>query len=351
MSTLNKEIVEKYLRTTTTYNVQDTYRTITQFSNDFSNIQQKIKEFAKKYEETKQIDIKFNSKDDILSIIMQFFKESTPELYGKVQSVLKDYMISKNIEMTNNQTSSGYTNKDGERININVNASQNVNGLIAIAQELCNAAIYKEVYTQEKKEEQKRNTFTQKATNMFMSTMILDYMLKQSILTPEQKEKLNMESLNEISRDLFALQVDQQIFSSILEQNPQAFDTNFENFTVEDFYRSIEKWKNNPHATEAIEQRIKDIANNGNTPRYLMGTVIAQLAGLKMKEQFVIEGKDEVITNLLNSVKNNYTINQLTGVDNVELVTSGTTIIDRMNEQDNAHENEDVMVMELKKRN
>ena len=343
--------VHGFLNTTKTYNVKSTMDAVTNYSDQFRNVRNKIKEFAERYQqENENQPVKYKNREEMLKIVLDFYRNLDYSLYEKINSVLNDYMVTKDIHIINEGPSTGKVTQQGDRLHLEINATPDANGLIAIAQELANTYVYTQYLDKEKEEKNKTKEFVSKSAKKFFAHMMIDYLAKNSEITPLQAEQLHIESLREMSDNIISLEQDEIIFTQMYNSNPEAFANNLENYTPENFYDAMQTWKDNPRSMEVVNKRIKDIGEKGETQHYLMGSVLSDLTSLKLREQFYING-NQTISNLLNGIENNLLLSEITGMNNNDLINQSENLVQHVNEQtmENANENEQVLVMERKR--
>ena len=349
LDTPQPHLVEGFLNTTKTYDAKSTSDTVSNHSVLFRGIQQKINEFSDRVSKNEPEDVtKFESREQMLKLVLDFYQNTDPIMYAKVQNVLRDPMITKDLLLVDNGKSTGKVTREGNRMTLEVRMTRDASGVVALARELANTAIYRDYFIEKQIEEQKKLQFVKEAANKFIESMVIDYLADRSMISPQMREHLQIEALQEMSRDIHSIECDQVIFQAMYEQNPEAFAHNLENYTPEDFYKSIEKWKDNPRSMEVVENRIKDIAEKGETQQYLMGKVLSELTALKLREQFYQTGDNQTVSKLLNGIENNKLLSDLTGMTNADLLAQGSNLVEHYNDltRENMDENENVMVME-----
>lgn len=330
---INEGRVEEFINHTKVYGAQNTYDTLTNYHSQFQGLSNKLKEFESTADPNAIKSLpNITSKDDIINIALNYLKKIDDRFYTMAKNVLDNYMITKNIQLVDgNQCTAKCQKEPDGRINLNIQATKDINGCIAIAQELINAGLYAEYYKQKQDELDRQNEFARKAAKKFIGYMMIDFLGKNSKLSPEQKNYLQMQALRETSEDVTSLETDEIIFNNIMQQDPQAFENNFENYTPENFNLAMERYTNLPRTHEAIDQRLKDIAEEGKTTHYLMGDVLADLSALEMRNQFY-KSPDQTIGKLIDGAVNNYKIQQITGMNNAELINNSPNLIEHIND-------------------
>ena len=341
---LTPEQVKTYINSTQHYGASTTYKKLNDYVGPLSQMDEKIQAKSKSFTDEDLHSIgAFESRNDMIKMALDFFKKLDPTMGAKVEKLLSDYMVTKNIQLIEEGQSSGKVTIEGEndttRINLNINLRKDATGFICLCQQLTDAVILREQSKIDTVNDKITDNFMAKTAKQFMTFMLIDYIGDNSHLTPQQKEALQIDALQETSRDIQALAVDKEIFEAMYEQDPSIFENNLENYTPENFYNAMVKFEDKPQSMEIINDRIKDIAEDGKTTHYLMGSVLSTISAFEMQDQF-IKGNDHVMTDLLNGINNNATLSQVTGISNSELVASGSNIIDNLNDQTRAQARE-----------
>lgn len=349
--------IEQFLNVTKKYNVEETYQAITDHSEHYRNIRVRIQELGKKVHSQQNVD-KFppiyNSLDEMKKKVLDFFQTLGDTYYADICQVLKDPMVRLNISFVKEGKPSGTTRVDSDtKIVSEIKVTPDASGMMTLAQELSNIHVLSHSTKQERETDMKENNLVEKSTNMFISTMIIDYIAKDSKLSPQQVDNLQFNAIKELYGDTNRLETDEQIFQIILDAYPDAFKTNLDNFTPENFLHAMEvaQEKMSTGDLDKINYRIKEIAEKGNTARYIQGEVAAELTGLALNNEFHNhpESKDKTTGDLLESIKGTHVMTEVGGKSEEQLIEQGADLVNDNLELTQEQENEAVMVLEMTK--
>lgn len=332
--------LEEFLNITKTYNVKESYQSLTDHSEMYRNVRVRIQDFAKREQDSpvSQFPPRFNSMEDMEKAVLNFFQTLGPTYYSEIVQVLKDQSIRRHITMVKEGKPSGNTRIDNDnKIISHINVTPDANGFMTLAQELSNLHVLRHSINQENKRDEQEEHLVEKTTNMFMSTMIIEYLAKESNLSPREVDNLQFNALKELYGETNRLESDEEIFQIILDAYPEAFATNLENFTPQNFLDAIDQAqsKMSPGDLEKINYRIKEVAEKGNTARYIQGEVAAEITGLALSNEFHNhpESRDQVLDDLLESIQNTHVLTEVAGMTEEDIIESGTDTLDKASQK------------------
>lgn len=350
--------IESFLNVTKTYNVKESYTALTDHSEHYRNIKVRIQDLAKKVNSQGEDKDKFHqiyfSLDEMKKKVLDFFQTLGDTYYADIKRVLTDPMSDIKITMLKEGKSNATTKVDeNTKITSHINITPDASGLMTLAQELSNIHVLSHTTKQEREKDVKENNLIEKTTNMFISTMIIDYIAKDSNLPPQEVDRLQFNGLKELYGETNRLEADEEIFEIILDSYPEAFETNLDNFTPENFLSALEvaQEKMSTGDMEKINYRIKEIAEKGNTSRYIQGEVAAELTGLALNNEFHThpESKDKTTEDLLESIQGTHIMTEVGGKTEEQLIEQGADLVNDELELTKEQENEAVMVLEMTK--
>ena len=170
--------VEQFLRVTKTYDVKNTMDGVTNYADQFRNIKTKIAEFGQNQQtKNEESPVNFQSKDDMIKVVMDFYRQLDPSIASKIDSVLNDYMVTKDITLEKEGPSTGKTTPEGTRLHLELHVTGDANGLVAMAQEFANVYVYSKYFEKQRIEEEQKMQFIKTAANKFMGHMMIDFLM------------------------------------------------------------------------------------------------------------------------------------------------------------------------------
>lgn len=352
---INDIRLAEYLNTTRTLDNTNPTNQITSYHSELRPVAEKLKSMEDNLNPELVNKLpKITSMDDMLTEAIKILRSINSEFGERAERVLNSDVISKNIcfSSENHNTSFSKVLPHG-RVITKIEISKDARGLMTLAQELMNVSVYAEHSDKKNEADKKKTSFIAKTAKMFVGSCVIDYILKNfnnPPYTAEQIDILKTQLFREFSHDSASLDVDQELMSRIYDENPEIFQHNVENYSPEDFAELLSRFKGNASNMEKINERVKDIAETGKTPNYLMDSCVASLAGLELHEQFLLNG-NPVAVKLLEGIQTNQTIlEQNPSLTNKTLLENAPTLVRREVErrevqslQENEMENEMVM--------
>jgi len=316
--------IQSFLNHTRKFNVNECYTSITDQSEHYRNIRVRIQELAKKIEQNENKDKStplYNDLTHMRDECLKFFTSLGGTYYSDIMNgVLKNPMIVKNITMSKDENSTGSVKIDSDnKIIITASITPDAKGMMTLCQVLSDAHVLTHSVNQENKRDELEENLVEKKTNMFISTCLINYIAKDSRLTENEIDVLQYDALKSLEYETQSLETDREIFQMILDAYPEAFATNLENFTPENFLNSMDKAFDNMERedVEKINNRIREIAEKGNTARYIQGEVAADIAGMEKAGDFINHpiATDKTKENLLDSIEMTHEEENINGKD------------------------------------
>lgn len=309
-----------------------------------SKIAQFGKEFNLKNVEQPQL---FSSIDDMLKKVKEFFSSIDTSLGEKMNEVMNNYMIRKNITIAKEGNSTMKMQKEGDAIVMTGSITPDAKGLVALSQGIADAYVYDRYNQQEKKESAEMIEKIKDTTSKFFALLTVNYIAQDSRLNPRQIEELQYDVLRGMSPNIMAQEQDEKILDQILENNPDTF-VNCQ--SSEDFIEAFTDIVNNPSSgipSQEITERMKTISED-NPTLYIntadgMDTMVSYIsAGM-----FEKNGKNpEIVANIVKGV---YCADKLLdkGMTPEQIAKLTEAEIDTMIEQDKANEQHHEQEQEL----
>lgn len=352
--------IQSFLNHTRKYNVNESYTAITDQSEHYRNIRVRIQDFAKKVNENPNKDKSrtiYNDLPHICKESLKFFQTLGEAYYSEILRLTRDYETIQNIRISNdNKSTYSLTYSPSGKPIITANITLDATGLMTLCQALSDAHVLSHSIKQEKERDQLEDHLVEKTTNMFISTCLINYITKDSKLTNAEIDLLQYNSFKELEDDTLRLEADEEIFHIILDAYPEAFATNLENLTPLNFLQAMEEAYEHMSTEnmDKINARIKEIAEKGNTARYIQGEVAADLAGMEKAGEFnnYPAAQNQVTDQILDSIENTHVQTNILGKSEKELIEEGGSIVTKTMEttqelqKEAENENENVMVKE-----
>lgn len=328
----NTEIV-KFMNYTTTYGADKINDEITNYLSGFSTASQSIKNMEKTVDPTTLANLsKATSKDQLIATAMKCLRSIDSRLADLAQKALDDYMITKDITLDQRATNShAKCEKDGDRLNLHIVATPDINGVVAIGQNLVNASLYKEYYDNQKAEDKSRDNLSIQCANKFVGYMMVDTIARKLKLSPEQKTAMQWELLNDTHQSIETLETAQKLFGGVLKDNPEIFKANMQgSFSADAFNMAMEGYVDSTTSKEGVNDFIRDVADEGKTPHFLAGNILSDLSALDLREKYY-ENPDITIGKILDGARNNKKLSELTSKTNAEIINQTPAQIKDLN--------------------
>lgn len=352
--------VEETINHTQRYNMQETYKAFTSYAG-LSSLPSQLKSALSEMPKEKQNEMpNITSREQIIQLAVEYLGKIDSRLKSLAQEVLNDYHIDKSgiqlaTEKESQYSSSGKCTKEGnDTIKIQVTANRDASGIIAVGQELINAGLYYKYFQHQNAENEKRAKFARESAKKFIGYMMINHMAKDPYMniTDEQRTSLLGQLISQDFEHISALEKDVQVFEMFMQSNPEEFiGKNLNEFSNEDFDRAMRHSINNvanPAFTEAIQEREKDIAENGRITSYIVGESLQTLVALQTVENCKNSPQADPIRLLMEGAINGYSVQNITGKTPEELANNSGTLINNItHEQLRELENEEnVRVLE-----
>lgn len=279
----------------------------------YSGLSEKIKTFGKEFDEknaTAKDPINFTSKDEMLRVVKHFFSLIDPALGERMNAVMNNYMIQKEIVLVKEGPCQSSITKNGDYLKMEVRITPDGKGLIALAQEIANAYIYSRYVDQQRKEDSERIEAVKKTSAKFFSLLLVEHLSdKLPYMTPEQKESLQYSALNNMSPNIFAKEEDEEFFKKI-ENIDKFVGCN----TPEEYINAFKEIADNPTSNifgEDVTAKVEEITEKSSS-NYLgtkeivedISEVVLDCIALEGTEEFFEEAKKgeskHIVLNIVN---------------------------------------------------
>lgn len=283
---------------------------------EYASISDRIREFGQDFDKKNaesKTPITFNSKEEMLRQVKLFFSLINPTLGERMNAVINNYMIQKDIVLIKEGACQSVTSKNGDYLKMELRITPDGKGLIALAQEISNAYIYGRFVEQKKEEEKIKAQQISKTASKFFSLLLIEHLAdKLPTMTREQKESLQFSALNNKSINMFAEKEDEVLFNKIMEENPDRFlNCN----TPEDYIIAFNQIVDNPESHifgEEVSDRVEEIA--AENPGEYLGTkeVVDEIAE-EILNNIALEGAQEFYANAQRGETKNLVLNIVNG--------------------------------------
>lgn len=367
---------QDFINNTTKYDdVKKTYDNLCNLQPPLSSFSYKLKDFmasmpdgAKEQEDP----IKFENKQELIDTAKKFFRDLGGE-YSEIAKVFDNPEIKFNINVQKVGYCTSYTTLDSEnKSQHNLNITLDKNGLFALCHEMTNAYVISQARKNDRQTDSKNEHILDKSTNIAMSYLITDYILKNTPnLSEQERDIIKYNLFKELQFQTNYLFADQVAIKKLMESSPDSFDSLRENYSAENLLKAMTDATDHASASarDFVNDRIIDIAMTGNTSRYLQGNLALILSHMK-------NPTNDHITNRLKESALNTAIRQIEGGESSrDIINEGDNLVDDPSEDfknvlnqysndpstfknclngpahDHDHEDENVMVREIKKYN
>lgn len=338
----------------------------------YSSIKNNLIARAKRTEKTeiKKINEAATS-DDMIKMAVDYLSSISDRLGSMARKVLSgtEAHIRINIRKDSDPInySSATTSYDGSRFVTDLQVKKDIGGVIAIAQELVNAAICVEHKTQSTLEDERHDKFAQGTAKTFVGLMLIDYVGEKENLSPDQIDKLQCGVLEDTVNNISLLEDYEKVVREILEHHPDLSKKDVKAMTPDDYKKA---WNTIKESTlvdhEKIEDTVEDIAEDGKSAQFLSNEVANDMAEVLAANSVITDDNPEIAMEettkaIVNGAIAGNTIADSTGISKETAVDTCSTQIDEVLDatpqvpfatvMDNAREreeNENVMVMERK---
>ena len=367
---------QDFINNTTKYDdVKKTYDNLCNLQLPLSSFSYNLKDFmasmpdgAKEQEDP----IKFENKQELIDTAKKFFRDLGGE-YSEIAKVFDNSEIKFNINVQKVGYCTSYTTLDSEnKSQHNLNITLDKNGLFALCHEMTNAYVISQARKNDRQTDSKNEHILDKSTNIAMSYLITDYILKNTPnLSEQERDIIKYNLFKELQFQTNYLFADQVAIKKLMESSPDSFDSLRENYSAENLLKAMTDATDHASASarDFVNDRIIDIAMTGNTSRYLQGNLALILSHMK-------NPTNNHITNRLKESALNTAIRQIDGGESSrDIINEGDNLVDDPSEDfknvlnqysndpsifknclngpahDHNHEDENVMVREIKKYN
>lgn len=280
----------------------------------YSGLSEKIKTFGKEFDQknaTAKDPITFSSKDEMLRQVKLFFSLIDPVLGERMNSVMNNYMIEKDIVLVKEGPCQSAVVKNGDHLKMEVRITPDGKGLIALAQEISNAYIYGRYIDQKREEDKNRKSAIKKTASKFFSLLLVEHMAdKLPYMTPEQKEALQYSALNNMSRNIYTKEEDQEFFQKI---------ENTENFidceTPEDFINAFKELADNPTSNlmgQDVSAKVEEISEKRSSDYLGTKEVVEDISDIVL-DCIALEGTEEFFEEAKKGESKHFVLNIING--------------------------------------
>lgn len=237
---------------------------------EYSGLTEKSQSFGKEFDEknaTSKDPVQFTSITEMLRKVKEFLSLLNPVLGERMNAVMADPMIRKDFQITKTGPCTARTVKDGEgALKVEVRATPDGKGLVALTQEICNAFIYSEYGKQKRQEDRIRENASKKVFAKVTSLLLVRELSNEENLTPDQERELQYAALNKFSVTATGREEDYELrekIERIMEEHNEVF-ANCQ--TPEDFILSFDELAKTPGAIDQeVIDKVKDIAEENPT--------------------------------------------------------------------------------------
>lgn len=260
----------------------------------YSSLSEKIKTFGKEFDQknsTAKDPVQFTSKEEMLRRVKIFFSLIDPVLGERMNQVMSNYMIQKDIQIVKEGPCSSVITKNGDYLKMEVRITPDGKGLIALAQEISNAYIYGRYVEQKREEDKARIEAIKKTAAKFFSLLLVEHMAdKLPYMTPQQKESLQYSALNNMSPNIYAKEEDEEFFKKI---------ENIDKFIgcerPEDFINAFKEMADNPTSNllgADVSAKVEEMTEKGSS-EYLGTKEIVEDISEVVLDCIALEGTEE----------------------------------------------------------
>lgn len=358
---VHKDDPNKTLGITQRYNFYETYKSFTAYAG-FSDLPQKLKELGLDYQKNGTLPELNNiqSKDEIIKMAIDMLAKIDPRLKTMAMNVMSNSHIDKNgINLTkanNPLSSTGHINKDADgRIVLNVNANRDVSGVIAVAQTLIDAGLYCDYFQHADKQTEKKSEFARDTAKKFIGYAMIDAMANEPYMdiSSEQRQSLINSHLRQDFSNVQTIDEDKEIFQAFLEEHQDIDLDNMDESSMNKLFEEFVHSNSHPEINDLLNDRIKDIADEGKTTQFIIGETLKGVVALETIEQIQNTPDADPIKKLMQGAINGLSVEKITGKTPEELANGSPELINNMAEgkmntlPENAMGKDQELVMEM----
>lgn len=334
---LDKDYANVTEGVTQRYNFHESYTALSSYAG-LGDIPSKLKEWGKdakeknSYPELKDIQ----SCQDLINLAIKMLGKINPELQKLANDVRNNIKINNdnhiNLRPADSELSTtGSINRQGDAIVLNIDAKKDVTGVIAVAQLMVDAGIYYKNMQNENKQHDIRKEFAKKAATTFVGYAMVDAMAKEPYMniTPEQKSQLTNSLLRQ-DFNIESLEADVKIFEDFSKSHPNLDIENMDKDTLNEYF---EQYRNNnfdPEFQEAVQKRMKDVAEENKTPRYLTNEAMKTIVALQTIDNVQEHPDADPVKKLILGATGGLTVQEMTGKTPPELAKDAPELINKM---------------------
>lgn len=260
----------------------------------YSGVSEKIRNFGKDFDvknATAKDPVTFSSKEEMLRQVKIFFSLIDPVLGERMNQVMSNYMIQKDIVLVKEGPCQSRAVKNGDYLKMEVRITPDGKGLIALAQEISNAYIYGRYIDQKREEDKARIAAIKKTSAKFFSLLLVEHMAdKLPNMTPEQKESLQYSALNNMSPNVYAKEEDEEFFKKI-ENTDKFIDCE----TPEDYINAFKEIADNPTSNllgQDVSAKVQEISEKSSS-EYLGTKEVVEDISEVVLDCIALEGTEE----------------------------------------------------------
>lgn len=328
---LSKEICERFLNTTTKYDLKGEYSSLTDVLSSDSRIapiiqtKNVLKQLSEKVKD-QSIPERFTSAAAMKEEAKKFF-QGLGETWYPVAKMLENPETSINIKLKQVGYNTSYTTMDSDYKNDNyLEVTPDVLGLMTICQVMANSYVLSKVREDQKELDAQHEYLIERTVNMFIGYQITKYIQDHyPELTTVEVDQLHNQLFKELYYDIGTLETDRALYSTIINEMPERFDTinNPNNLTPDNFASTMRDLTAHLDSNKQsmIEDRVETIAQTGCTTRYIQNGVALQISLLKNKS------KNFTVNQLITTATNTFTRTNVLGENEKDVINENPNAV------------------------
>lgn len=341
MANVKQEDANSTLGVTQRYNFYETYKSFTAYAG-FSALPQRLKELSTQAKEDNTYPELPNitSKDEIIKMAIEMLEKIDPRLKQLAINAMNNPLIEKNgitLAPANNALSStGKCEKDADgRMRITITANKDITGVMAVAQTLVDASLYSDYYKHEDKQTEKRSDFAKETVHKFIGYAMIDAMATAPYMdiSPEQKDFLINEHLKaDVFEYMPAMENDVKLYEAFMEAHRDD-NLDLDNMSPDDLNKLFEEFmecNEHPELQEALDDRLKDIADEKKTTSYITGQVLKGVVALNTIDQIQNSPEEDPVKKLVEGAIQGQSVQDITGKSPAELAQDTPELIEKI---------------------
>lgn len=329
------------LGVTQRYNFYETYKSFTAYAG-FTALPQRLRELSTQAKEDNTYPELPNitSKNEIIKIAIDMLEKINPELKKLAIDAWNNPLIdTENIELApanNSLSSTGKCEKDPDgRMRITITANKDITGVMAVAQTLVDAKLYSDYYKYENEKTEKRADFAKETVHKFIGYAMIDAMATAPYMdiSPEQKDFLVNEHLkSDVFQYMPAMENDLKLYEAFMEAHRDD-NLDLDNMKQDDLNKLFEEFMEcnaHPELQEALDARLKDIAEEDKTTSYITGKVLEGVVALNTIDQVQNSPEEDPVKKLVEGAIQGQKVQDITGKTPAELAQDTPELIEKI---------------------